>query len=504
MNPARAYLRSRRGRPATWSDRYAAGFGLALAAAVLSHPVTTVLNGAAQAGASRPGAGLALVAALYAGYLALARALGPVVLPAADAAWLVLSPLPRRSVLGGTVLVLLAIAAGGGAVLGLACLGALGAPDSTALRLAAALVLGVGAAAGGMAMAVLAQASHTWDSWLQAVIAGTVLVAVLVAVLGGGPGRAVLVAAAGAPVAAAGAAAGLAAAVAAVLLRRAWDALDRIPARRLLGSAARGGRVISAAVTMDPGALTWTAEDDHWRARAPGSRPWPDFTAVPGGWGEAPASAWQEWRRVGRRPGRLAVLFGSAALPAMAAQAAGGMSALPIGLLLCGALTSAVMCTAGARRDSENPSLARLLAVDARALLAARAVLPALLAALWSALALAGLAAAGALPGGPWWSLGPAAAPAIAAAALRTARRRPIDHSLPVVMTPMGPLPAGPVIWAVTGADLALLGCLPTLAALAGPSAPPAPSVITQALAGGAVLTAYLWRQGRGRRRRDR
>ncbi|MDH2424347.1 DUF6297 family protein [Sphaerisporangium sp. TRM90804] len=482
----------------TWSDRYAALFGLALVAAVLGNPVVATVQGlAAGVDAGRMGAGLGLLLAAYAGYLALARFLGPLVLPAADAAWLVLSPLPRRSVLGRAASVLLAVAAAAGAVLGLAVPAVLGVPDDLAVRLTAALVLGLGAAVGGMATAVLAQASQTWDSWLLTMIAGAVLLAAAAALLGGGPGRQVLLAVAGAPVAAVVAAAGLAAAVTAGLLRRAWIALDRIPAAKILSASARGGRVLSAAVTMDTGALTWVAEDNHWRGRVLRSRPWPG-SAPRSAWAAGLAPAWPEWRRAGRRPGRLALLLGSTALPAVAAQAAGGMSALPVGVLLCGALTAAVAFTTGARRDGDNPSLARLLAVGPRALMAARAVLPALAAALWSSLALAGLAAAGALPGGPWWLLGPATAPAMAAGALRMARRRPADHSMPVIETAGAALPMGPIIWALTGADLALLGCLPALVALTGPSASLTASVITQVLAGAGVLTAYLLRQGRG------
>ncbi|MFB9248943.1 DUF6297 family protein [Sphaerisporangium melleum] len=480
----------------TWSDRYAMAFGAGLAVVVVGQWAATAVRGLAI-GVDAAGLGpvLALAAVSYAGYLAVARALGPVVLPAADAAWLVLSPLPRRSVLGRSAAVLLVLALGGGAALGLAVLSAFGAPDGLILRLAAALVLGAGATVGGMAVAVLAQASHSWDVLLQVVIAGTVLAAVLVAVLGGGAGRQALLAVAGAPAAAAVAAAGPVAAVACALAHRAWTTLDRIPARAILGSSARTGRVASAAVTMDPGALTWAVEDEHWRGRVLGSRPWPRLAGR-----KALALAWQDWRRIGRRPGRLAVLAGAAVLPAVAAQAAGGMSAMPAGVLLAGTLAAAAMCTTGARRDAADPALARLLAVDRRALAAARALLPALLAAAWSALALAGLAAAGALSGGAWWLLGPATAPACAAASLRMAGRPPVDHSLPVIDTPVGALPAGPLIWAVTGADLALLGCLPALVALTAPASPPGSSLIVQALTAAAVLTAFLLRQGRSGR----
>ncbi|WP_310741921.1 DUF6297 family protein [Microbispora sp. H13382] len=493
-HPAFAYLRAHRGRPATWSDRYTSVFGLLVAAAVLGRPVAEALAGLARhADPARLGAGLALVAAAYAGFLALARAFGPVMLPAADAAWLVTSPLPRRAVLSRTALLLLSAAVLAGAALGLAALSVFGAPGELGVRLAAALALGVAAGVGGMATAVLGQQSPAADTRLQFLIAGMFSVAVLAAVSGSGPGRRILAAVAEAPASLGAAVAGVASVVAAFLARRAWAALDRIPARRILASSTRTARVTSAATMLDPGMLTWVAEDVHWRGRALRSRPWPRLVSR---LGPAAALAWQEWLRVGRRPGRLAALFGVAALPAVCADAVGG-SAPAAGVLLCGALTAAAMCTGGARRDGGDPALARMLAVDGRAATAARAVLPALLAAAWSALALAGLQAAGALPAGAWWALGPAAAPALAAGALRMARRRPVDHSMPVIDTPGGAVPTGPLIWAATGPDVALLGSLPALAALVTRPADVVPYVAAQAVAGAAVLAAFVLRSVR-------
>ncbi|MBB2744088.1 UNVERIFIED_ORG: hypothetical protein FHR35_003924 [Microbispora rosea subsp. rosea] len=497
-HPALAYLRARRGRPATFSDRYTGVFGLLVAAAVLGRPVAEALAGLAHhADPARLGPGLALVAAAYAGFLALVRALGPVVLPAADASWLVTSPLPRRAVLGRTALLLLSAAVLAGAALGLTALSVFGAPDQLGVRLAAALVLGVAAGVGGMATAVLGQQSPASDARLQFLITGALSVAVLAAVLGAGPGRRILAAVAEAPASLGAAVAGVASVVAAFLVRQAWAALARIPARRILASSTRTARVTSAATTLDPGMLTWVAEDAHWRGRALRSRSWPRLLSR---LGPAPALAWQEWLRVGRRPGRLAALLGAAALPAVCANAIGGGSGPAAGMLLCGALTAAAMCTGGVRRDGGDPALARMLAVDGRAATAARAVLPALLAASWSAFALVGLQAAGTLPAGAWWALGPAAAPALAAGALRMARRRPVDHSMPVIDTPGGAVPTGPLIWALTGVDLALFGSLPALAALASRPASAAPYVAAQAVAGAAVLAAYILRPSRGNR----
>jgi hypothetical protein len=199
----RVFLRSRGRAPVTWSDRYVTGFGLVVAALVLAHPVAAALATltafARQAGSAQVGAGLALIAVAYAGFLRLARTFGPVVLPAADAAWLVLSPLPRRPVLARTSLVLLAVSVVGGAALGvglLAVLGGAGGAVHVALPVAAALTLGVSATLGGMAAAVVAQSSHAWDSRFATAVAAVTVVAVLAAVLAGvlgaAPGRHVL------------------------------------------------------------------------------------------------------------------------------------------------------------------------------------------------------------------------------------------------------------------------------------------------------------------------
>ncbi|MDL4777472.1 DUF6297 family protein [Actinomadura xylanilytica] len=495
----RAFIRTRtRGRRApTWTDRYALIAGLALAVLSLGRlALVSVTSIARQAEPSRIGAGLALAGLGYAGFLALARAFGPVATSAADAAWLVLSPLPRRGVLGRPAAVLLLVALPGGAALGVALLAALGLPDDPAVRLITAVVLGVSAAAGGMATAVLAQSSQAWDAWLQGAIAGVLAAAVLAAVLGSGPGRHMLASVAGAPVSLGAALAASCAATAALLLRSAWGALERIPARALLASSTRAGHVAGASAALDPGILTWIAEDAHWRGRALRSRPWPAplTRRAASGTAASPALAlaWPDWRRLGRRPGRLSAVLASAALPALTAQAVGAASTA---VLAAGALAAAVACTTGARRDGDDPSLARLFGIGLRPVLAARAVLPALLGGAWLTLALAGLGLAHGLPPGPWWLLGPAAAPALAAGALRMARRRPADHAMPVLDTPVGAMPTGPLLWAATGADLALLGCAPTLLALTGE--PSGAHLAAQALCGAAALGGYLLRARR-------
>lgn len=523
----RAFVRSRRARPAGALDRYVAVFGVLMTAAVLGNPLSAALAGlAGRVEPARAAAGLALVAVAYAGFVAVARLAGPVALPAADAAWLVLSPLDRRGVLARTARVLLVTAVVVGAVLGLAALAALGAPDQLVWRLLGAVVLGVSATTGGVALAVLGQVTPSWNGWLTAVTTALLAVAVLLTVAAvGGRWRAAfepaavpltwpataaevpLAALGGAPLTWVAAVAGGAALGAALLVRQAWSALGRMPARAVLAASLRVGHVTRAATVLDPSALTWAAEDNHWRSRRLRSRPWPPLPAPF-------ALAWHDWRRAVRRPGRLVALPATAVMPAVLVQAlggpvgaAGGPPLVVVASVLAGALAVAAAHTAGARRDGDNPALSRLAGVGRRPALAARALLPALLSGAWAAAALAGLTLAGALPTAPatgsgtyldgaWWLFGPAMAPAVAAGALRMARRRPVDHSMPVIDTPGGAVPTGPLFWALTGVDLAVLGCLPALAAFAVGTDGIGVLLAAQTITGLAVLAASTLRAG--------
>jgi hypothetical protein len=479
VREVRAFLRSRRRTSASLSDRYTSGFMLALLAAVLGRPVAGAVQGlAGQVDPARMGPGVALLALSLAVGLAAARTLGPVTLPASDAAWLVLTPLDRRSVLSRSARVLALVALVAGGLLGLGLAAVLGAPDLLGWRLVGALVLGLSASAGGMALAVLGQASQTWHAWLSVALVVLLVVAVVAAF---GPVRAPLAAVAGAPVTAVAAAASGAALFAALLVRRAWAMLGRMPAGPLLAASTRAGHVATAAVVLDPGALTWIAEDNHWRGRKLRSARWPSMPAPL-------AVAWPDWVRLARRPGRLAAVAASAVLPAVLAQAGGGSALVGVSVLV-GGLAVAVTGVSGTRRDQDNPALARLLGVGTRKAVLARALLPALLGGGWIATALAV-----AEPGGALWLFGPLTAPALAAAALRMARRAPVDHAMPVIDTPGGAIPTGPLLWALTGVDLALLGCLPAVVALTAPPAGLAALLAAQALTGAAVLVTYVLR----------
>ncbi|WP_188196464.1 DUF6297 family protein [Nonomuraea sp. SYSU D8015] len=489
VRSVRAFVRSRSRTRSSAVDRYVTAFCVAMFLAVLGDPLSGVLAGlAGPADPARMGAGVALIAMALTGFLAAARAAGPVMLSAPDASWLLLSPLDRRRLLGRTGRALVLVAVVAGAVLGLGMLAVLGAPDRLVWRLLGALVLGVSASVGGMALAVLGQASQSWQVWLTAAMAALLVLAVVAV---SGQLRTVLAIAASAPLPAVAAAASGAALVSALLVRQAWASLDKIPAPVLVTASTRAGHVASAAAGVDPGGFTWIAEDNHWRARKLTSRRWPSLPAPF-------ALAWQDWRRLARRPGRLATMFAAVALPAVLAQAGGSPAALGAAVLV-GGLAVAAASTSGARRDGDNPALARLIGVGRRPALAARALLPALLSGAWTTMALAGLTLAGTGAGigagsESWWLFGPLVAPALAAGALRMVRRSPVDHSLPVIETAGGAIPLGPVLWAATGVDLALIGCLPAAIALTAPSAEMGAFLAAQAVTGLAVPAGYVWR----------
>jgi hypothetical protein len=63
---------------------------------------------------------------------------------------------------------------------------------------------------------------------------------------------------------------------------------------------------------------------------------------------------------------------------------------------------------------------------------------------------------------------------------------------MPVIATPFGVIPMGPVVWALAGVDLAVLGCVPLLMALAGHAAALGTLLLVQALVATGVAAMYL------------
>jgi Family of unknown function (DUF6297) len=470
----RSFIRSRQHRQ--WFDWYSIVFVVVLVVILLSDflakPFSRLAAPPGGAVSAQAEAGTAVVIAAAAGLVMLAQEFGPLALSPADAAWLLLSPLDRRGVLRRPAATAAVSAAVAGAVLGVLAL-AMAGPY---LRHGAHhvswawLVLAAGSGAGfflsAVGAAALAQPRRRGRSRLRAACAAVGVAAMLGAVAGvhwTAMSRAVTTWLGGISTPALDVLTTVAVAAAGTLSLLVWRMLPRFPAAVLRTDSARAGTTRMAAVFLNVPLLTWIAEDNHWRGRLLASRAWPRLSP-------AFALAWADWRRLARRPALLAVLAASALAPALAGEAVTGHArGLTVAAaLLAGAIAAGTQGTAATRRDTNDPTLRRLLGVDARAALAARAVLPALLSATWLAVALAILVLVGVLPGWLWPLLGPAAGPGAAAAALRIARTGPINPADQGPETPLGSAPP----WLITRAFsvlLGLAGCYPALkAVLAG------------------------------------
>ena len=116
-----------------------------------------------------------------------------------------------------------------------------------------------------------------------------------------------------------GTAAVVAVTLAAVAWLLLWRALASFPAGVLRTDSARSGRALLAVQFLNLTILLRIAEDNHWRGRLFPARPWPNLSP-------ALVLAWADWRRLGRRPGILAVLAVSAVTPAVIGAAFTGHS----------------------------------------------------------------------------------------------------------------------------------------------------------------------------------
>ncbi|WP_144127982.1 DUF6297 family protein [Catellatospora sichuanensis] len=494
---ARAAIRSpgRRHADKHWSDRCLPVAGVAVGGALLFGPFQGLLSDLSTPVPPAPPVtavgGVALAVAALAGLIRVAAVAGPVLLTPADARWLLMSPMPRRAVLGPAALRVAVAAVICGVLLGGLVLSLLGIPDHGALRLAAAVLCGGSYTLTGVGLAALAQRSERSAARLRRVAVGTAVLALLTGATLAAAGVAVrplLVVPLPAVLVTAGAGA-LCALVTAVLV---WRSLATFPAPAVLDAATRLSAAGDAVVALEPSFLSRVAENAYWRERRPPSRPWP-------AWPGPLVLAWSDWRGLRRRPARLALLALSTLVPVLLATVWPDRPLLFAAAVFVLGLAAASAGAGGVRRETGSPALRRLFGVGDLSADAARLVLPALLAAAWLAAALGLLESAGALPGEGWVWLGPAAAGVPAVAALRMARRGHIDHaSTPVVMPMLGSrVPIGWLTWCLSGLDVAVPGLLPLLLALSGTSAAPGPVAAAQAALSVLVLAGYLWRRHR-------
>jgi len=492
-----------RHRRRNWVDWYVAGFALLIVAIYganflatplsrLSHPASHAA--ATQAAANQAVAGAGLVIGVGIGLLLLAQALGPLALSPADASWLLLTPLRRRAVLRRSALIVALLAAAAGALLGVLGL-AMAGPYLRLARsglpgswLFLSAVAGAGCCLAGVAAAALAQPGGRGRTVIRAACLTVAVVAVAGALAGRRWSALTLAVTAGfgaLSTPAFDAAALTALALAAVTWLLLWRRLASFPASVLRADSARSGRALLAAQFLNFSLLFWIAEDNHWRGRLIRSRAWPGLPP-------ALALAWADWRRLGRRLGPLAVLAGAAALPALLGTALTGKLRpdLIAAALIAGALAAGAQGTTATKRDQDDPALRRLLGVEARQALLARAVLPALLSGCWLALALTVLSATGTLSGWLWPLLGLIAGPGVTAGVLRLARTARINPADRGPDTPLGSTPP----WLVSRAlsvIVALIGAAPLLAGLLKGEAH-ATLVIDQCAASVIVLWIYL------------
>jgi hypothetical protein len=496
----RGHLRSR------WLDWYAACFGVGVALIYLGNflagPFHRLTAGTRDLPVSQSGTGLALVVAAAAGLLLLAQALGPLTLAPADASWLLMSPLKRRAVLRRPAVVAAVLAALVGALGGALALAMAGpyirqvthATLGTWLALTAAGGAGLAVTA-VLVMLILQPYPERARRAARNLILAVSLIALLAA-LAGQHWTALPATIAGhlAGVSAGGVRPIAIAAVAAALLALAatWRRLRDFPAGVLWEDSARADRTRLAATFLNFQMLAWIAEDGYWRGRALRSRPWPRLSP-------AFLLAWADWRRLARRPGTLVTLAAGTVAPALGAGAITGTARglVVIVALLLGGVAAASQGCGALRRDAGDRTLRRLLGVDARQALVARAVLPALLSSAWLALALALLVAGGVLHGWAWPALGVLGGPGLVPAALRAARTAPVDTAAQGgIDTGMGSTPPW-LINRIVSIVLGGIGIIPLLGAVISAVrsttpgklayVPPAGSFILQLL-----LTAFL------------
>jgi hypothetical protein len=493
----RSYLGKRRRR--SWLDWYSTGFALVFAGIYLSDILVSPLSrlsgltAATRAAALQAVTGAGLVIGAGAGLLLLAQALGPLVLSPADSSWLLLTPLSRRGILRRPALTVAAAATLAGALLGVLVLAMAGPylrPAGGSLPgswLALSAVAGAGSSLAAVAAEAVAQPGERARAAVRATGAALAVLALAGALVAQGSTavtRAVTAVFGGLATPDFAVAAVAAVALACLAWVLLWRAMAAFPAAALRGDSARSGRALLAAGVLNFSLLFWIAEDNHWRGRLLRSRPWPKLPP-------ALALAWADWRRVGRRPGPLAVVTVASVFPALLGAAFTGKAhglLIAAGLVL-GAMAAGLQGTTNSRRDTDSAVLRRLLGVSPGPVLAARAVLPALLCTAWLALALTILPAVGAL-GGWWWPLLGLAGPGVTAGVLRLARTAPIDPGNRGPDTPMGNTPPW-MISRLLSVAVAAIGSYPLIAAvLSGHAA--GGRVALQLIVSAVVLGIYL------------
>jgi hypothetical protein len=388
------------------------------------------------------------------------RRLGPLAISRPAASWLLTAPVDRRRLLWPSLALTTLPALLSSAVATLAILG------HVSPRPIPFVLVALGALAGVAVLLVTLAAQSAGRSALDSVVsllvaaglAGLVADAAVGAPrLGGWPHAGVLVAATGVLALVVGG--GFALSV---------RNLGRTPDDRILDASRTAGTLADSAFGVEPSWVTDMIERRYWahrklRSAALNRR--------------LPVLAAQDLRLALRRPRRLFWLLLATALPGLLTHAPAWLLGPAV---LVGALLAAGTTAANTRTDAANPVLLRMLGLSSRTALTHRLLVPAVLAAVWSAVALTLLQTFGALPAGPWWLLGLTLGPVGATAAIRRARVGFVDNGLLPIDTPMGTVSTGPALASVVGYDALVLLSLPTIVQIASGTPLPWTGVLLQ------------------------
>ena len=426
-----------------------------------------------------------IVAAALAAFAALtwaAATFGPLSAAPATLMWVATGPVSRGQLLLPRFVAVLALGglAGAASVL----IGLSQGPSGTAVGVVIVIGLCAGVAVSAGATAVQATA-HEPDRVLRGIAAVTGLVALAVSAAPAGmvgphrwPGWPT-----GHGTVWAGVAVVLAGAVSAFAVRR----LDRVRLAALRSAAASTAVVADGVGTADPGLMARVAEERRWRHSHLHGR----LPRMPGG----TVIVAHDALALFRLPGRLPVAVALALVPVLVAALSVNETVLA-GCWVFAGLLAVGQATTNVRYDADRPTLSRLMGRTDRQLAGLRSVIPTVVAVTWSAASVSLLLgdATGTLAAA---ALGAAAGPALAAGGLRAARRSRVRHDYPLIVTPMGVVASGPLLWSVQGPDLVVIGALPTLRALTQGGFGAA-TVVTQAALAIAVLVGYVVTSGGG------
>ncbi|MCX5064586.1 DUF6297 family protein [Micromonospora lupini] len=353
------------------------------------------------------------------------RALGPLLVTPATQSWVTSAPVDRRAWLAPRLGVLLAGAAAGTALLAVAVAVLGGVTDLGAVGWAAAAGAGWGAAA--LALSVVAQSSRSGRRWPTVVGAAPMAAAAVVAtvvVIVGRLGEA-LPRPAALPT---GALVAVGVPLAVLGTIRAVRSLPRVDRATLTTGAQFANAAATATILLDPSMLTSLVESRRWRriGRVRSRR----FRPGPAWWALLQADV----RRLRRHPSALLIWAGLIGVQYAAALALPGLAGATQVVF---AYVATDRLTGGLRAVSRSPGLRRALGGSDAALRGIHVAVPAVGAGLWWLLTLPSLPT---LDAGPTW-LAPTLAVGVVAAAWRAGTRPPINYGGATVNTPFGMIP---------------------------------------------------------------